>query len=206
MPAWTYANSIKRYQWLLFFVGLFPLARLIYLGYQDELTANPIEFITRSTGTWSLVFLCITLSISPLRKITGITQLIRFRRLLGLLVFFYACLHFLIWFWLDHNLSISEMLQDVFKRPFITMGFISLVLLCPLAITSNQFSIRLLKRHWSTLHKLIYIVSLTVIVHYWWHKSGKQDFTTVGIYAAVILSLLAFRIYFYLAKKHKAPH
>lgn len=205
MPAWIYANSIRRNQWLLGVMGLLPLGRLAYLGFTDELSANPIEFITRSTGTWALIFLCLTLSVTPLRKITGINQFIRYRRILGLLCFFYACLHFFIWFWLDHNLNISEMLMDVFKRPFITMGFISFILLWPLALTSNQFSIGLLKRYWSKLHRLIYVIGITAIVHYWWHKSGKHDYATVSIYAAVILGLLAFRIYSYLGKKQKAP-
>ena len=206
MPAWIYANSIKRLKWLLVVAGLVPLFRLVYLGIDDQLTANPIEFITRSTGTWALVFLCLTLSITPLRKISGITTLINYRRILGLLCFFYASFHFSIWFWLDHNLSLSDMIQDVFKRPFITMGFISFLLLVPLALTSNQFSIRLLKRNWSKLHQLIYIIAITAITHYWWHKSGKNDFGTVGIYAIVIICLLTFRLYSRFSRKQKAPH
>lgn len=205
MPAWIYANSIKHLKWLLVIAGLIPLARLFYLGASDQLTANPIEFITRSTGTWALVFLCLSLSITPMRKISGISQLINYRRILGLLSFFYASLHFSIWFWLDHNLSLSEMIQDVFKRPFITMGFISFLLLWPLALTSNQFSIRLLKRNWSKLHQLIYIIAITAITHYWWHKSGKNDFGTVSIYAIVIIGLLGFRLYSRLSRKQKAP-
>ena len=98
-------------------LGLLPLLRLVILGYQDDLTANPIEFITRSTGTWALVFLCITLSISPLRKISGWSNLIKYRRTCGLMVFFYACIHFSIWFWLDQNLDIAAMWADVLKRP-----------------------------------------------------------------------------------------
>jgi sulfoxide reductase heme-binding subunit YedZ len=98
-------------------LGLLPLIRLFVLGYQDDLSANPIEFITRSTGTWTLVFLCLTLSISPVRKLTGWSKLLGYRRTLGLFVFFYACLHFSIWFWLDQNLSLSEMWSDVIKRP-----------------------------------------------------------------------------------------
>ena len=203
MPAWIYANSIKSLQWLLVIAGLIPLFRLVYLGIFDQLTANPIEFITRSTGTWSLVFLCLTLSITPLRKITGISTLIKFRRIIGLLSFFYASLHFSIWFWLDHNLSLNEMIQDVFKRPFITMGFISFLLLWPLALTSNQLSIRQLKRNWSKLHQLIYIIAFTAIAHYWWHKSGKNDFGTVSIYAIIIVSLLGFRIYSRVSRKQK---
>jgi methionine sulfoxide reductase heme-binding subunit len=179
---------------LLIGIGLLPLVRLIVLGYQDDLTANPIEFITRSTGTWALVFLCLTLAITPLRRLTGINQLIEYRRTLGLLVFFYACLHFSIWFWLDHGLIFSEMINDVIKRPFITVGFISFVLLIPLALTSNQWAVKKLKRNWGRLHQLIYLIAPLVILHYFWHKSGKNDYFTVGIYGAVLLILLAFRL------------
>ncbi len=175
-------------------LGLLPLLRLVILGYEGDLTANPIEFITRSTGTWALVFLCITLAVTPLRKITGLSQLLKYRRTFGLFVFFYALLHFSIWFWLDHDLSFSEMINDVIKRPFITMGFSAFVLLVPLAITSNDWAMRKLKRSWSKLHRLVYLIAILVILHYFWHKSGKNDFQTVGIYAAIIFSLLAYRL------------
>ncbi|MEY4063282.1 MAG: hypothetical protein RIT09_1075 [Pseudomonadota bacterium] len=179
---------------LLIGIGLLPLVRLIVLGYQDDLTANPIEFITRSTGTWALVFLCLTLAITPLRRLTGINQLIQYRRTLGLFVFFYACLHFSIWFWLDHSLIFSEMIIDVIKRPFITVGFISFVLLIPLALTSNQWAVKKLKRNWARLHQLIYLIAPLVILHYFWHKSGKNDYFTVSIYGAILLILLALRL------------
>lgn len=175
-------------------LGLLPLIRLFVLGYQDDLSANPIEFITRSTGTWALVFLCLTLSITPVRKLTGWSTLLNYRRTLGLFVFFYACLHFSIWFWLDHNLSAPEMLGDVIKRPFITIGFTAFVLLIPLALTSNDWAVKKLKRSWSKLHKLIYVIAILAILHYFWHKSGKNDFQTVGIYALIISSLLLYRL------------
>jgi sulfoxide reductase heme-binding subunit YedZ len=165
------------------------------LGSLDELTANPIEFITRSTGTWALVFLCLTLCISPLKQWLELPWLVLHRRTLGLLSFFYACLHFLIWFYLDHLLDIQAMFKDVYKRPFITMGFISFLLLWPLALTSNQASIRWLRQRWAQLHRLIYLIAITVILHYWWHKSGKHDYSTVSIYALVIASLLGLRVY-----------
>jgi sulfoxide reductase heme-binding subunit YedZ len=158
------------------------------------LGANPIEFITRSTGTWALVFLCITLAMTPLRLITGLTAWIKLRRMLGLFCFFYACIHFSIWFWLDQNLNLQSMWGDVIKRPFITMGFLTLVLLTPLAVTSNQWSVRLLGKRWTLLHKLVYLIACTAIVHYWWHKAGKNDLGTVSIYGTVILLLLACRL------------
>ena len=175
-------------------MALFPLGRLVWLGFDDGLGANPMEFITRSTGTWALVFLCITLAMTPLRLVTNATIWIRFRRMLGLFSFFYACLHFGIWLWLDQDFDLVEMWKDVVKRPFITMGFISFVLLIPLAFTSTHWAQRKLGRHWMQLHRVIYLIACTVILHYWWHKAGKNDLDTVSIYAVIILILLCFRI------------
>ena len=181
---------------LVFLVSLLPLARLVWLGVDEGLGANPIEFITRSTGAWALIFLCITLAMTPLRLLTVSTVWIRLRRMLGLFCFFYASIHFSIWFWLDQNLNLQSMWADVIKRPFITMGFLTLVLLIPLALTSNQWAVRQLGRRWSLLHKLVYVIACTAIVHYWWHKAGKNDLGTVSIYGAVIVLLLACRIPF----------
>jgi len=187
---------MKSLKSILFLISLIPLGRLVWLGYSDDLGANPIEFITRSTGTWALVFLCITLAMTPLRLITSSTVWIKLRRMLGLFCFFYASIHFSIWFWLDQNLNLQSMWADVIKRPFITMGFLTLVLLTPLAMTSNQWSVRLLGKRWTLLHKLVYVIACTAIFHYWWHKAGKNDLGTVSIYAAVIVLLLACRIPF----------
>ena len=178
---------------LVFLFSLLPLIRLIWLGFEGDLGANPIEFITRSTGTWALVFLCFTMTMTPLKLITGWSVWIKLRRMLGLFVFFYAVLHFSIWLWLDQNLDFAAMLQDVFKRPFITMGFLSFVLLIPLAMTSNHFSQKKLGRKWSKLHRLVYVIACSVILHYWWHKAGKNDLSTVSIYAAIVLALLVTR-------------
>jgi sulfoxide reductase heme-binding subunit YedZ len=186
-----------------FLISLLPLVRLLWLGFYDDLGANPIEFITRSTGTWALVFLCITLAITPLRLITGWSALIKLRRMFGLFCFFYACLHFLIWFWLDQNLDLHAMWADVLKRPFITMGFTTFVLLIPLALTSNRFAVRALGRRWSLLHKLIYVIACTAIIHYWWHKAGKNDLQTVSIYGAIILLLLSCRLPWLRERLHK---
>ena len=170
------------------------MGRLLWLGLQNDLGANPIEFVTRSTGTWALIFLCITLAMTPMRVLTGQTSFIKLRRMFGLFCFFYACLHFLIWFWLDQNLDLQTIWADVIKRPFITMGFLTFVLLIPLAITSNHFSVRALGRRWSLLHRLVYVIACTALIHYWWHKAGKNDFQTVSIYVAVILLLLLCRL------------
>ena len=178
----------------IFLLALLPLERLIWLGFTDSLGANPIELITRSTGTWALVFLCITLAMTPLRLVTNATIWIRFRRMLGLFSFFYACIHFGIWLWLDQDFDLVEMWQDVVKRPFITMGFISFVLLIPLAFTSTHWAQRKLGRRWMHLHRVIYLIACTAILHYWWHKAGKNDLDTVSVYAAILLLLLCFRI------------
>ncbi len=190
----------------IFISALLPLARLFWLGMNDGLGANPIEFITRSTGTWALVFLCITLAMTPLRLLTGTPAWIKFRRMLGLFCFFYASIHFSIWFWLDQGLDIQAMWADVVKRPFITMGFLSLLMLTPLAITSNQWAIRQLGRRWTMLHKLVYLISFTVIVHYWWHKAGKNDVSTVMVYGAIILALLLSRLPVMKAALQKTLH
>ena len=179
----------------VFVASLLPLARLIWLGYHGELTANPLEFVTRSTGTWALVFLCLSLSITPLRRLTGQGQWMKLRRMLGLYSFFYATLHVALWVWIDQGLDPAAMWKDVIKRPFITAGFLAFVLLIPLAATSTNGMIRRLGRHWAQLHKLVYLIAVAVILHYWWHKAGKNDFGTVSIYAAVVAWLLGIRLW-----------
>ena len=179
---------------LIFLLALLPLDRLIWLGLSDGLGANPIEWITRSTGTWALVFLCLTLAMTPLRLLSGSSTWIKIRRMLGLFSFFYASLHFLIWFSLDQNNDVTAMIKDVIKRPFITMGMLTFILMLPLAITSNHWMQRLLGRRWSQLHRFIYLLAGTAILHYWWHKAGKNDLQTVSIYALIIGLLLCCRI------------
>jgi methionine sulfoxide reductase heme-binding subunit len=180
----------------VFLLALLPLGRLIWLGSAGDLGANPIEFITRSMGTWTLVFLCLSLAMTPARMLTGWTGFIHLRRMLGLFCFFYATVHFLIWLWLDHNFSLAAMWQDVLERPYITFGFLAFVLLIPLALTSNRWAQRKLGRRWSHLHRLIYGIAILAILHYWWHKAGKSDYETVSIYLGVIVVLLLLRLPF----------
>ena len=179
---------------IVFVLGLIPLLRLFILGYLDDLTANPIEFITRSTGTWTITFLCMTLAMSPLQWITGFSQWVQLRKTLGLFTFFYGFLHFTIWYWLDHDFNFTAMISDVIKRPFITMGFIALLIMSLLAITSNQTAMRLLGGKWKTLHRFIYLIAILAVIHYFWHKEGKRDFLVVYIYTGIIFSLLFIRI------------
>jgi sulfoxide reductase heme-binding subunit YedZ len=181
---------------IVFLLALLPLGRLIWLGSEQDLGANPIEFITRSMGTWTLVFLCLSLAMTPARMLTGWTGFIHLRRMLGLFCFFYATMHFLIWLWLDHNFSLGAMWQDVLERPYITFGFLAFVLLIPLALTSNRWAQRKLGRRWSHLHRMIYGIAVLAILHYWWHKAGKSDYETVSIYLGVIVVLLLLRLPF----------
>ena len=181
-------------KWMVFALSLLPLLRLIALGVQDRLTANPIEFITRATGDWTLYFLCLTLTVTPLRRFTGINELIRFRRMLGLFTFFYASLHFLTFIWFDHFFDLAEMMRDILKRPFIAMGFLAFVLLVPLALTSNDLMLRKLGRRWSVLHRLIYLIAVLALLHFWWMRAGKNNFAEPLVMGAVIAVLLALRL------------
>lgn len=182
---------------------LTPLIRLIWKGLHDGLGANPIEFITLSTGTWTLVYLLATLAITPLRKLIGQAWLIRFRRLIGLFAFFYAALHFTTYVWLDKFFDFSEMLKDVAKRPFITAGFTAFLLLIPLAATSTAGSIRKLGgRNWQLLHRLIYVSALSAFVHFWWKV--KADTRQPAVYAAILAVLLGYRIFVWGARQLSA--
>lgn len=178
----------------LFLLALLPLVRLIWLGFQDRLGANPIEFITRSSGDWTLYFLCFTLALTPLRRLTGWNWLIRLRRMLGLFAFFYVCLHFTTFIWFDHFFDLSEMGKDILKRPFITVGFSAFVLLIPLAVTSTNAMMRRLGRRWQTLHRLVYLVAVLGILHFWWMRAGKHNFAQPILMGSIVALLLGFRL------------
>ena len=186
-------RAVKAVAWL---VALVPFLRIVFLGATDQFGANPLEFVTRSTGTWTLVLLCCTLAVTPLRRLTGMNWLIRLRRMLGLYAFFYGTLHFLIWLVVDRGLDPASMLQDIGKRPFITVGFTAFVLMIPLAATSTNAMVRRLGgKRWQWLHRLVYVTGVLGILHYWWHKAGKNDFAEVSIYAAVMALLLGLRLW-----------
>ncbi|MGH1361577.1 MAG: sulfite oxidase heme-binding subunit YedZ [Burkholderiaceae bacterium] len=189
-------RRLFRVIWVAVFVAsLVPFARLFWLGYQDNLTANPIEFVTRSTGTWTLVFLCLTLAITPVRKLTGLGWLLRLRRMLGLYAFFYGCVHLATYVWFDQWFDLTEIIKDIFKRPFITAGFVGYLLMVPLALTSNGFAMRRLGRRWQLLHRLVYLIAPVGLLHFWWHKSGKNDFFEPVIYTVVVAILLGLRYF-----------
>ena len=176
----------------LFAVCLLPLARLFVLGFGGGLGANPIEFVTHSTGTWTLVGLLVTLSVTPLRRLTGRTDLIRYRRMLGLFAFFYAALHFMTYLWLDQFFDFAGIAKDIVKRPFITVGFAAFVLLMPLAATSTRAMMRRLGRRWQQLHRLVYLIALLGVIHYLWLV--KKDLTQPLIFGAVLVLLLVMRL------------
>lgn len=188
------AKTFDRAKPLLFLAGLFPLIRWVVLGVQNSLTANPVEFLTRSSGTWTLVCLLVTLSISPLRQWLKQPALLRWRRMCGLFTFFYAVLHALTWGGWDQSFELIPMLTDVWKRPFILVGAAAFLTMTLLAITSTHGWMRRLGKNWQLLHRSIYLIGVLAILHYWWHKQGKNDFDTVLIYAAVLAFLLVWRL------------
>lgn len=186
-------NRLRLIKLALFPATLLPLVRLAWKGCHAGLGANPIEVITRSTGDWALIFLLVTLSISPLRRLTRQYWLIGVRRMIGLFAFFYASLHFLTYIWLDKFFDLHEMLEDIGKRPFITVGFSAFVLLIPLALTSTARSIRYLGgKNWQRLHRLIYLTSILGVTHYWWLV--KADIRKPERYAVLLGTLLLYRI------------
>jgi len=171
---------------------LIPLGRLGWKAYNSALGANPIQVITWSTGTWTLVFLLLTLSITPVRRLTKRYWLIQYRRMLGLFAFFYGCLHFTTYIWLDQFFDLHSIYKDIHKRPFITAGFTAFVLMIPLAATSTQWAIRKLGKRWQKLHRLIYFSASAGVVHYIWLV--KKDVRVPFIYAAVLGILLLYRV------------
>ena len=189
---------------VVFAAALLPLLRLVALGYADALGANPVEFVTRSTGTWTLVMLCLTLSVTPLRRLLGWPWLLRLRRMLGLYAFFYGTLHFTTWLWLDQWFDLSSMMADVVERPFVTVGFTAFMLMLPLAATSTQSMMRRLGRRWQELHRLVYAIAVLAVLHFWWHKAGKNDLVEPMAYAGVVAVLLGFRALWPLARRAPA--
>jgi sulfoxide reductase heme-binding subunit YedZ len=178
---------------LVFLLCLGPLFMLGWRALMDQLGANPIELVTHSTGDWTIRFLLIGLAITPLRKLLGWPELIRFRRMVGLFAFFYGVLHLTTYLWLDKFFEWPDILKDVAKRPFITAGFLGLVLLVPLAVTSTTGWIRRLGgSRWRLLHRLVYISAIAGVVHYYWLV--KSDIRRPLLYASILGALFAYRI------------
>ena len=190
-PSARQASLIKA---AVFVLALVPLLRMVYLTLTGQLV-EPLEFITRGTGDWTLYFLCFTLAVTPLRRLTKWNWLIKLRRMLGLYMYFYGFLHFMTILWFDHFFDVAAMFRDVVKRPFITVGFTAFVLLIPLAATSTNAMIkRLGGKRWQWLHRLIYLIAPLGILHFWWMKAAKHNFTEPLITGAIVFGLLAIRV------------
>jgi len=188
------SGALTRYLFkpLLFLACLVPVGLLALGVWQQDLGANPVETVEHTTGDWTLRLLLLTLAITPLRRFTGQTALLRFRRMLGLYAFFYGVLHFLTWLWLDQGLRWEEILADVVKRPYITVGFTALLLMLPLAATSTRGMMRRLGRRWKTLHRLVYLVAGLGVLHYLWLV--KADWLEPALYGVVLALLLLARL------------
>ncbi len=191
---------------LAFALALLPFVWLVTAAALDWLGANPAEALERSTGDWTLRMLCVVLAITPLRTMAGLPALARFRRMAGLFVYFYAVLHLLAYSWFDMGFDLADVAKDIAKRPFILVGFTAIVLLTPLALTSFNRAIRALGgRQWQLLHRLVYAVAVLAIVHFFWMRAGKHNFAEVAVYAAILGSLLGWRVAKVVKKKASQP-
>ena len=196
----NYKMKLRLTKIALFLAALVPLGRLAWKAFHDGLGANPIEVITHSTGDWTLIFVLATLSITPVRRITRQYWLIGVRRMIGLFAFFYGTLHFLTYIWLDKFFDVHEMLKDIAKRRFITVGFSAFVLMIPLALTSTAWSIRRLGgKNWQRLHRLIYFTGILAVVHYTWLV--KADLRKPIRYGIVLSALLLYRVGVWVSEK-----
>jgi sulfoxide reductase heme-binding subunit YedZ len=190
---------------VVFALALLPFAWLFYGALTDNLGANPAEYLIRATGDWTLRFLCITLTITPLRVITRTPALARFRRMLGLFVYFYVVLHLISYSWFDMGFDVADIARDIAKRPFILVGFTGFLLLTPLAATSFNRAVKALgAKRWQALHKLVYVIAGLGILHFFWMRAGKNDFAEVAVYAAILAVLLGWRVWQYVVRKRAA--
>ncbi|MEY4654383.1 MAG: hypothetical protein RI884_2964 [Pseudomonadota bacterium] len=179
---------------MLFALALLPFAFLAWGAWTDQLGANPAEALIRDTGDWTLRLLCITLAITPVRVALGLTPLLRLRRMVGLFTYFYGVLHLLTYAWFDMGFEAAEIVRDIVKRPFILVGFLSFVLLTPLAATSFNRAVRALGvRRWQVLHKTVYLIAGSGLLHFFWMRAGKNDFNEVAAYAVILAVLLGWR-------------
>lgn len=193
LPRKLEAATIARVKAATFVVCLAPLGLLIWRGFTGGLTANPIEFITHTTGWWTLAFLMITLAVTPLRRLLDMPWLLRLRRMLGLYVFFYASLHFLTWLVVDQFFDWQAIVKDIAKRPYITVGFSAFFLLLPLAATSTNAMVRRLgAARWQSLHRLVYVIAILGVVHFWWLV--KKDIREPALFATILTVLLGTRL------------
>lgn len=180
----------------VFLLATLPFFYLVGAAWADALGPNPAEALVRSTGEWTLRFLCLVLAVTPARVAFNLQSLARVRRMLGLFVYFYACLHLSCYAWFDMGLALADILADIAKRPFILVGFTAWLALTALALTSWDRAVRFLGgRRWRVLHRLVYLIAALAILHFFWMRAGKNDFAEVAVYAGVLASLLIWRLY-----------
>jgi sulfoxide reductase heme-binding subunit YedZ len=190
---------------LVLVLSLLPFAWLFYGALTDNLGANPAEHLIRSTGDWTLRFLCLTLAVTPVRVIAKLPTLQRFRRMLGLFTYFYVVVHLLGYSWFDQGFELPDIAKDIAKRPFILVGFAAFVLLTPLAATSFNRAVKAMgAKRWQALHKLVYVIAPLGILHFFWMRSAKNNFGEVAVYAAILAVLLGWRVREYLKKRRSA--
>ena len=190
----------------VFAMCLLPLVWLLYSALANQLGANPAESLIRATGNWTLRFICIVLAVTPLRIISNTPALARFRRMFGLFVYFYVVVHLLSYSWFDMGFDVADIVKDIIKRPFILVGFTAFVLLTPLAATSFNKAIKTMGvRRWQMLHKLVYLISGLGLLHFFWMRAGKNNFTEVFVYAGIVAVLLGWRVQQYVKKKKLQP-
>nr|WP_294840365.1 protein-methionine-sulfoxide reductase heme-binding subunit MsrQ [uncultured Methylotenera sp.] len=189
--------SKKQMSWIksaIFLLCLVPLVRLVWLGVNDGLGANPVEFVERSTGFWALVILLATLSLTPVRLLWGVSWQLQFRRMVGLMMFFYASLHITAYLWLDYGFDWADIMKDIIKHPYVLVGAAAYLLTVPLAVTSNQYMMQVLRQHWKQLHLSVYLIATLGVVHFWWLV--KKDIREPLFYALVLAVLLGIRLFY----------
>ena len=188
-----FSSAMGKPAW--FALSLMPFAWLVYAAFADQLGANPAEALVRSTGDWALRALCLVLAVTPVRTLSGVTALAKYRRMAGLFMYFYAVLHMLAYSWFDMGFDVADIAKDIAKRPFILVGFAALVLLTPLALTSFNKAIKALgAKRWQQLHRLVYGIAGLAILHFFWMRAGKNNFAEVAVYAAILGVLLGWRL------------
>ncbi len=204
-PAFNKALTHPLAKPVLFLLALLPFAWLFYGALTNNLGANPAEYLIRACGDWCLRFLCLTLAVTPLRVLTGLSALARFRRMLGLYVYFYVVLHLLSYSWFDMGFDLGDIVKDIIKRPFILVGFAGFLLLTPLALTSFNRAVKAMgAKRWQTLHKLVYVIAGLGLLHFFWMRSGKNDFAEVAVYAVILGLLLGWRVSEFFRKKRRS--
>lgn len=201
VPSRSQISWIKSF---IFLLCLVPLTRLVWLGVHDSLGANPVEFVERSTGFWALFILLATLSLTPVRLLFGVSWPLQFRRMVGLMMFFYASLHITAYLWLDYSFDWADIAKDIIKHPYVLVGAAAYLLTVPLALTSNQFMMQVLRQRWKQLHMSVYLIATLGVVHFLWLV--KKDIREPVLYGFLLAILLGVRLFYKLRQKKLKSH